>query len=55
MRNVPDLYRDGLADWIRAAVTGEAPSDEGEAAGSLLAETAIRHRQWLEAQFKKGS
>jgi hypothetical protein len=47
---VPDLFRDGLDDWFKGRGT-----DEGEAAGSLLAETIIRHRVWLEAQNKKGS
>jgi sugar (pentulose or hexulose) kinase len=54
MRNVPDLFRDGLADWVRALLTGDDATDEGEAAGSLLAETLIRHRLWIEAQSKKG-
>lgn len=53
MRDVPDLFRDGLADWLRSAVAGIDPSDEGEAAGSLLAETLIMHRHWLNTQPRK--
>lgn len=44
MRDVPDLFRDGIEDWIRGLVTGDI-TDEGEAAGSLLAETLILFRQ----------
>lgn len=52
MRDVPDLFRDGIEDWLRGITSGDM-TPEGDAAGSLLAEIAIRHRQWLEAQFKK--
>ncbi len=45
MRDVPDLFRDGLADFARAILHGEDMTDEGEAAGSLLAETIIRVRK----------
>lgn len=52
MRNVPDLFRDGLGDWIRSLMTGDDASEEGEAAGSLLAETIIRVRQSHEPKKK---
>ena len=52
MRDVPDLFRDGLADWIRSLLTGDDTSDEGEAAGSLFAETIIRLRQAHEPKKK---
>jgi hypothetical protein len=45
MRDVPDLFRDGLEQWIRSALNGDDATAEGEAAGSLLAETIIRVRQ----------
>ena len=48
MRDVPDLFRDGLGDYFAGRDT-----DEGEAAGSLLAEILIMHRQWLNTQPRK--
>lgn len=45
MRDKPDLFRDGLEDWIRGLLGTGDVTDEGEAAGSLLAETIIRVRQ----------
>lgn len=45
MARKPDPYRDGLADWFQGRDTLAA-----EAAGSLLAETLIRVRLYLEAK-----
>ena len=52
MRDVPGLFWDGIGDAARAILTGETMSDDGEAAGILLAETIIRLRQAHEPKKK---
>lgn len=45
MRDVPGLFWEGIVDAARAILTGETMSDDGEAAGILIAETLIRVRR----------